>query len=408
MRFSTHSKQERVLFCFTLTVVILVDEVKALMDIKETIKGTARLDRKTKNLINRLKPGDIAIIHHEDLDEVAGKSLVAAKVRAVVNASCFISGKYPNLGPQALAEAEIMLVDEVGSDILTKVQEGEKLRITSHGDIYSGDNLIARGNVLKLNEVQRKMTETREKLGIILNSFVQNTLEYAQKERGLVLGEVDIPRVDTGFRGRHTLIVVRGKNYREDLKAIKAYIEEVRPVLLGVDGGADALLEFGYKPDLIIGDMDSVSDRALNCGAEIVVHAYPNGQAPGLKRIDRLGLTGKIFPAPGTSEDIAMLLAYELGTELIVAVGTHSNMIDFLEKGRKGMASTFLVRLKVGSILVDAKGVSKLYNQKFRLRHLAQIVGAAMVPLVFVVWLAPSTRQLLRLAYLQLKILLGL
>lgn len=372
------------------------------------IKGTVRVDRRTKNLISRLKPGDIAVIHHEDLDEVAGKALADARVRAVVNAGCFISGKYPNLGPQALVEAGILLVDEAGPEVLEKVQEGDKLRITPEGDIYTGDTWIAGGNVLRREEVCRKMAETREKLGTILDSFVQNTLEYAQKERGLVLGEVRIPQVDTRFRGRHTLIVVRGKNYREDLKAIKAYIEEVRPVLLGVDGGADALLEFGYRPDLIIGDMDSVSDRALECGAEIVVHAYPDGSAPGFTRVRELGLQGKIFPAPGTSEDIAMLLAYEMGTELIVAVGTHSNMIDFLEKGRKGMASTFLVRLKVGSILVDAKGVSKLYNQKFRFRHLAQIVGAALLPLVFVVWLAPSTRHLLRLAYLQLKILLGL
>ena len=372
------------------------------------IKGTARLDRKTKNLIGRLKPGDIAVIHHEDLDEVAGKALAAARVRAVINAGCFISGKYPNLGPQALVEAGILLVDEVGRELPEKVQEGEELRITREGDIYAGSTWIARGNVLSREEVRRKMAETREKLGIILDSFVQNTLEYAQKERGLVLGEVQIPQVDTRFRGRHTLIVVRGKNYREDLKAIKVYIEEVRPVLVGVDGGADALAEFGYKPDLIIGDMDSVSDRALKCGAEIVVHAYPDGRAPGFNRIGQLGLQGKVFPATGTSEDIAMLLAYEMGTELIVAVGTHSNMIDFLEKGRKGMASTFLVRLKVGSILVDAKGVSRLYSQKFRFRHLAQMVGAALVPLAFVVWLAPSTRHLLRLAYLHVKILLGL
>jgi uncharacterized membrane-anchored protein len=375
---------------------------------KASIKGLAKLDSKTKNLVSRLKPGDIAIINHNDLDEIAGKALVAARVKAVVNCGHSISGKYPNLGPQALVDADIILVDEVGPELMTKVQEGEKLRLTPQGEIYSEENLIGSGKVLGREEVQSKMRATKEKLGIILDDFVQNTLEYAQKERSLVLGQVELPPVETCFQGRHTLIVVRGKNYREDLKAIKTYLAEVRPILIGVDGGADALLEFGCQPDLIIGDMDSVSDRALSSGAELVVHAYPDGRAPGLNRITRLGLRGKIFPAPGTSEDIAMLLAYELGTELIVAVGTHSNMIDFLEKGRQGMASTFLVRLKVGGILVDAKGVSKLYNQRLRFRYLAQIVGAAMVPMVFIVWLAPSTRHLVRLAYLQLKLVLGL
>ncbi|HHV82143.1 MAG TPA: hypothetical protein GXX43_00515, partial [Tepidanaerobacter syntrophicus] len=197
-------------------------------------------------------------------------------------------------------------------------------------------------------------------------------------------------------------------NYKEDLAAIKTYIDEVRPVLIGVDGGADALLEYGYTPDIIIGDMDSVSDNTLRICKEkdIVVHAYPDGRSPGLERIKKLGLDAKIFTSPGTSEDIAMLLAYEKGADLIVAVGTHSSMIDFLEKGRKGMGSTFLVRLKVGSILVDAKGVSKLYNQRLRPSYMLGIFAAALVPILVIFNISPPIKHALKLLELRLKMLL--
>lgn len=372
------------------------------------ICGIARTDRLTKQLVKRLRPGEIAVIDHQDLDELAGQALAAARVKAVVNTARTISGSYPNLGPQVLLKAGIPLVDQAGAQLFELVHDGDELRITDHGEIILRGTKVAEGQIMNLREVTKLMAQTREKLGIILESFVQNTLEYAQHERGLILGEVKPPAVNTVFKGRHTLIVVRGKDHREDLRTIKSYITEVKPVLVGVDGGADVLREFGYQPDLIVGDMDSVSDRALAECPELVVHAYPDGRAPGLTRTAGLGLQAKVFPAPGTSEDIAMLLAYEMKTELIVAVGTHSNLIDFLEKGRKGMASTFLVRLKVGTILVDAKGVSQLYGQKLKLRHLAQMILAAMVPLSFVVWIAPSTRHLLRLAFLQVRVLLGI
>jgi uncharacterized membrane-anchored protein len=250
------------------------------------------------------------------------------------------------------------------------------------------------------------MEATKKNIKQELAKFVENTLDYARREQGLILGDYPVPRLRTKLQNRHALVVVRGQGYHEDIITIKSYIDEVKPVLIGVDGGADALLELGYRPDLIVGDMDSVSDEALLSGAEIVVHAYPDGRAPGLARIEKLGLPAVLFPAPGTSEDIALLLAYEKGAELIVAVGTHSNMIDFLEKGRSGMASTFLVRLKVGSILVDAKGVSKLYRQRLQPRHLAQIFLAAMLPLFVVVMVSPATRGFLKLLIMQIKLLL--
>jgi uncharacterized membrane-anchored protein len=170
-----------------------------------------------------------------------------------------------------------------------------------------------------------------------------------------------------------------------------------------VDGGADALLDFGLKPDMIIGDMDSVTTEALLTGAELVVHAYPGGDAPGLERLEALGLASTTFEAPGTSEDIAMLVAYEHGAQLIVAVGTHANVIEFLDKGRKGMASTFLTRLRVGPVLVDAKGVSRLYRGRVRRIDLTMLVLAALVTMAIVIWLSEPMRLTIEVYLLKLQ-----
>lgn len=369
------------------------------------IKGKAKVDRRTKDLIKRLRAHEIAVVDHVDLDEVAATSLINCRPRAVINAGSSITGKYPNMGPLSLLRAGVSLIDEAGPAVMEKIRDNDEIILRKEG-IYRDGKRIAGGVWLSEEVVLAKMTASQENLKKELAKFVENTLFYARREQGLILGEYPIPLLRTNFRGRHTLIVVRGQGYKEDILAIRSYIDEVRPILVGVDGGTDALLELGYLPDLIIGDMDSVSDQALLSGAEIVVHAYPDGNAPGLKRIQELGLDAVIFPAPGTSEDIALLLAYEKGTELIVAVGTHSNMIDFLEKGRPGMASTFLVRLKVGSILVDAKGVSKLYKQNLRFRHVAEIFLAALIPLVVVTAASPATRHFFQLLLIQLKLLL--
>lgn len=371
------------------------------------ITGTAKIDYKTKNLIKRLKPGDIAIIHHEDLDEVGALSLVNCKVKAVINAQKSITGRYPNPGPEMLANANIPILDDAGEDIMS-LEEGSVIKIEDDGKIYCENKLIGEGVFLTPEIIKSKMEDAKRNIENSLDEFINNTLDYAKKEKYLIMGGVSIPDINTPINGRHVLIVVRGNNYKDDLAATKTYIDEVRPVLVGVDGGADALLDYGYTPDIIIGDMDSVSDNALRIckDKDIIVHAYPDGRSPGLERLRKLGLDAKIFTSPGTSEDIAMLLSYEKGADLIVAVGTHSSMIDFLEKGRKGMGSTFLVRLKVGSILVDAKGVSKLYNQRLRPSYMLGIFAAALVPILVIFNISPPIKHALKLLELRLKMLL--
>ena len=351
--------------------------------------GVARLDRRTKRLTSRLKPGEIAVIDHVDIDRVSADALVAAKVVAVVNAAPSTSGRYPNLGPEILLAAGIPLLDRVGDTVFGQVEDGDQVSLD--GDtLYAGERVLATGTLQDADSVEVASAQAREGLATQLEAFAANTMEYLLKERDLLLDGVGVPEIATRLEGRHALIVVRGYDYREDLKMLRAYVREYRPVLIGVDGGADALVEAGYTPDLIVGDMDSVSDEVLRCGAEVVVHAYADGRAPGLQRVQDLGVAAVVFPAAGTSEDVAMLLADESGASLIVAVGTHATLVEFLDKGRAGMASTFLTRLRVGGKLVDAKGVSRLYRHRISSWSLVLLVLSTLVAMAAAVYVSSA------------------
>jgi uncharacterized membrane-anchored protein len=371
------------------------------------IRGYAKKDKKTKNLISRLGNNDIAVILHKDLDEVAAIHLAERRVKAVINCEESISGKFPNQGPKILSEAGIPLIDNAGREIFDMIQDNDLIEVS--GNMLSlNEKTLCPVNILSRDDIKKKMELASDNLKNVLHDFIDNTLDYAEKEKDIILSPLDMPSVNVNIKGRHVLIVIRGKNYKEDLKAIRTYIDEMSPVMIGVDGGADALLEFGYRPDIILGDMDSVSDLSLKKCRDIIVHAYPDGRAPGMERIKRLGLEAKTFPYPGTSEDIALILAYENKAELIVTVGSHTSMVDFLEKGRRGMASTFLVRMKVGYKVIDAKGVSELYKNRLKPSYLVALFLAVLFPLSMIARMSPLIQELYRLIALRLRILVGL
>ena len=358
------------------------------------LSGPARVDGRTKDLTKRLRAGDIAVIDHEDLDRVSAEALVACRPAAVVNASSSISGRYPNLGPEILVAAGIPLLDRAGPAVMT-IKDGTELTIEA-GAVCTPEATVTTATVLDIDAVQEAMTLARAGLSDQLEAFAQNTMDYLRKERELLFDGVGVPDIRTDLDGRHALIVVRGYHYKDDLQTLRHYIREYKPVLIGVDGGADALIEARHHPDLIVGDMDSVSDHALRCGAEIVVHAYRDGRAPGLERVRALGVEPVVFPATGTSEDVAMLLADDKGASLIVAVGTHVTLVEFLDKGRSGMASTFLTRLRVGGKLVDAKGVSRLYRARISSFSLVLMLTVGLLALGAALWSTDGGRALLQ------------
>ncbi len=364
-------------------------------------------DRRTKNLTSRLVPGDIALISHSDLDTTAARTLVERKVAAVVNAVPSISGRYPNRGPEVLMEAGIPLLDAVGMEGFEAVQD-RGMALFEGDTLAFEDGTCLQGILMTEALLAEQITAARANLSVELDHFARNTLAYLDNEKGLLFDAIEVPPLKTKFGGRHVLIVVRGEGYKDDLALLHNYLLDTRPVLLAVDGGADALLEVRLKPDVILGDMDSVSDTALRCGAELVVHGYPRGDvrgAPGLERIESLGLKATVFPSPGTSEDVAMLMADELGASLIVAVGTHFSLEEFLDKGRAGMASTFLTRLRIGSKLVDAKGLARLWTgQRPRLRELVFVLFAAATPIIAVFSLSQTGQTLLETARVSISL----
>jgi uncharacterized membrane-anchored protein len=349
---------------------------QSLATAQATVHGPARIGARTKELTSRLNSGDVAVIDHVDIDRVAADALVSAAPVAVLNAAPSTSGRYPNTGPNILIEAGIVLVDGLGPAIMA-LDERADVQIVGNEILVDGE-VVAKGTCQTPETVAADQAAAREGLSAEIERFAENTMTYLRRERDLLLDGVGVPDIRTSIEGRHVLIVVRGYHYREDLALLRSYIRENRPVLIGVDGGADAILDEGWQPDMIVGDMDSVSDRALACGAEIVVHAYRDGKAPGLERVKALGVEPVVFPATGTSEDITMLLADDKGAELIVAVGTHATLVEFLDKGRSGMASTFLTRLRVGGKLVDAKGVSRLYRTRISNTQLTLLSGAGV------------------------------
>jgi uncharacterized membrane-anchored protein len=368
--------------------------------------GAARLDRRTKHLVRRLSPDDIAIIDHADLDRVSAEELLDAGVRVVFNVADSQTGRFPNPGPLLLVRGGVRLIDAPGSDLFAKVSDGEMLTVRGAG-LFRNGTRIAAGRELRADELADALREQQGRVTDALEAFAENTMRYLRDEGRLLSEGIGFPALETRFRDRHALVVVRGPGHKRDLRIVRPYVRDFRPVLVAVDGGADALLEAGYKPDVIVGDMDSVSDKALQSGAELVVHAYEDGKAPGAERLRALGLGFHRVPAPATSEDVALLLAYEKGAELIIAVGTHFNLIEFLERNRSGMSSTFLTRLRVGEILVDAKGVSRLVSRQVGIWPLAGLVAAALGAVVVAVIVSPQLRSFFELVGLRFRDLLG-
>ena len=357
------------------------------------LTGTVRVDRRTSTVVRRLRPGDIAVIDHLDLDRANAEALVDRGVAAVVNASPFISGRYPNLGPELLARSGVLLIDNVGAEVFGKLHDGMPARIHG-GTVYVREEPVLSGTELSSDDIAEMMEQARGGLSTQLQSFTHNTTEFLRREQELLLHGQGAPTVRTPLAGRPVVLVVRGYDYREDLRLLRRYIREQRPVLIGVDAGADALLEAGHRPDLVVvgenglaagtraGDAATVSDKGLRQAREVVLHTDRAGRAVGADRLGRLGVRSKNFSASGATEDVAMLLADLAGASLIVSVGTHATLDEFLDRHRSGLASTFLTRLRVGPKLVDARGVPQLYAGRVRIWHLLLVLLAGIVALL--------------------------
>jgi uncharacterized membrane-anchored protein len=346
------------------------------------VTGVARVDRRTGDLLRRVGPGDIVVFNQIDLDRRTADVLVAAEVAGVVNASPSISGRFPNLGPEILVSAGIPLIDNVGTAALHDIREGTRLRL-HEGTVYAGERELAKGSAQSPESVADQMIEAKAGMSAQLEAFSANTIEFLRRERTMVLDGVGVPELYVPMKGREVLVVAPGHGHADELRGLRRYIREHRPVLVGVESGADTLRSAGYKPQVIVGDPDGTRTETLMCGAEVVVPAHSDGHAPGLERVQDLGIGAVTFPSSGNAEDLALLLADSHGASLVVTVGSQATLAEFLDRGRSGSnPSTFLTRLKLGSRLVDGKAVATLHRARVPMAAVLLLVLAVLVALV--------------------------
>ncbi len=382
-------------------------QAEIVPEVAAEVTGTARLGRRTKDLVKRLTAADIAVLDHRDLDRVSAEELAGKGVRGVVNVAPSSSGRFPNPGPLDLVRAGVVLVDAPGAALFDELADGDEITLRAGRVLHKGA-VVAEGIRLDETRLRRLYDAQQERVADALAAFADNTLRHLRDESHLLVRAIDFPPLETRFRDRHAVVVARGPGFRDDLRIVRPYIRDFRPVLVAVDGGADALLEVGLRPDVIVGDFDSVSDGALACGAELLVHAYADGRAPGAARLEGGGHAFHTVAAPGISEDIALQLAHDRGAALIVAVGTHFNVVEFLERDRDGMASTFVTRLKVGDVLVDAKGVSRLVSRKMAVWPLVGFGVAGIGAVVVAILVSPALRNVIESLFRSLANALGL
>ncbi|AUN40785.1 putative cytokinetic ring protein SteA [Tsukamurella tyrosinosolvens] len=360
------------------------------------VTGTARVDKDTTRLLGRIGRGDIVVCDELDLDRTTADLMVEAGVAAVVNASPFISGRYPNLGPEVLAAAGIELVDDAGKEVFSRIKDGAKIRV-HEGVVYTGERELAQGESLTDTDVTSRMLAARSGVVDHLEAFAGNTVEFIRVESPLLIDGVGIPDVEVNLNNRHVLVVSDGADHVEDLKRLKPFIKEYAPVLIGVNRGADALVKAGYRPDLIVGDPEMITTNTLRSGAQVVLPAAPDGHAPGLERIQDLGIGAMTFPATGSAADLALIIADHHGASLIVSVGHSASLEEFFDAGRReSNPSTFLTRLKVGTKLVDGKAVATLYRSRGHGGAIALFILAALVAVVAAVLVSNQGHDLLQ------------
>jgi uncharacterized membrane-anchored protein len=352
------------------------------------VVGTARVDRDIDRLLRRVEPGDIVVLDVLDLDRVTADALIEAQVAGVVNASPSISGRYPNLGPEVLVNNGITLIDETGPEVFKKVKDGAKVRL-HNGGVYSGDRRLIKGVERTDEEIIDKMHEAKSGLVSHLEAFAGNTIEFIRSESPLLIDGIGIPDIDVDLRRRHVVVVAEEPSAADDLKALKPFIKEYQPVLVGVGTGADLLRKAGYRPALIVGDPEQMSAEVLKSGAQVILPADADGHAPGLERIQDLGVGAMTFPAAGSAADLALLLVDHHGAALIVTAGHTATIEEFFDRTRAhSNPSTFLTRLKVGEKLVDAKAVATLYRSRVSGGAVALLVLAMLVAVIVALWVS--------------------
>ena len=362
------------------------------------LAGTAKVDRRTRSLLPRLGRGDIAVIDHLDLDRATAQKLVDAEVSAVVNRVRFVSGRYPNLGPSVLAEAGILLVDDLSPDDWATIRDGHRIRIDDEGGLFDGEREIGRGRVLDRDTLEGDLERARGGMAAQLESFTHNSTEFLRRESDLLLHGKGSPRLASRVEGRPAVVVVAGPDLAEELRGLRPWLREQHPVLIAVDTAADTLLAAGRQPDVVVlssphqGE-ERVSAKVLRGARDVVVVVDRGDGKTPLDALERLNVRPMRFETGALPEDAALMLASVSLASLVVGAGVHASLDDFLDRQRTGLASTYLTRLRLGPQLVDARAVPVLYSGRVRTWQLWLALLAGLVAVVAAIGVTPVGQQ---------------
>lgn len=366
------------------------------VDTPPGLRAQARVDRRVRPLLSRLSAGCVVVIDQADLDRATAQSLVDAGVAAVVNASPYLSGRYPALGPQLLADAGTVLVEGVGPEVFAQISDGQTIRL-HEGTLYVGERAVASGRVLGPEEIAADMAAAQTGLASQLESFTLNSAELLRLEPDLLLHGQGLPEVRALAAGRPAVVAIAAHDTGAELRQLRGYLKDARPALVGVDRGADLLRKAGHQPHLVVvdartEDRDLPSAAVLKAAREVIVRVDPGGTAAA-ERIERLGVRPRCVETTLTAEDVALLLATAGEASLIVGVGLRATLEDFLDHEHAAPTSTWLTRLRVGPLLVDATAVPRLYSGRLRPRHLFLAILVGLLALAAAIAVTPVGQE---------------
>jgi uncharacterized membrane-anchored protein len=352
--------------------------------------GTARVERRARDVVRRIRPGDIAVIDHLDLDRDTAQALVDAGAVAVVDAAAIISGRFPNLGPQVLVEAGLVVLDAVGAQALGRIGDGTRIRLHD-GAVFVGDAEVARGRMLDAEAVATEMAAARAGLVNQLASLTHNSVELLRREEDLLLHGRGVPRLSTRLEGRPVVVVGPGGDLAAELAAVRGFLREQRPVLVAVGAAADALKAAGLRPDVVVVDSgEELPTAATLKAAGDVVLRVDRGSASALgDQLERLGVRPLLCETSVAVEDAALVLVDAADPAVIVAVGFRATLEDLLDRQRPGLAGAYLTRWNFGPRLVDGAAVPHLYSGRVRAWHLVAVLLAGLVALAAAVSVTP-------------------
>ncbi|ANE03945.1 putative cytokinetic ring protein SteA [Corynebacterium crudilactis] len=329
------------------------------------LHGATRICTAQGKGLKRLSEGDLAIIDAPDLSRTFAQRLLAAKPAAVLNVSRFTTGSVPNFGPQLLIDADIMLVEGFGHELLDNTKDSKKGRLTEDGQLFYGERLIANGTVFSGAAAEHAFADAQQSLLDRMEAYFGNTIQFIHSEAPLLIDGLGIPETGKSIEGRKVLVVSPGDNHRTRIKELRNFIREYDPVLIGVDGAADTLVELGYKPALIVGNPTGIGADALRSGASVILPADPDGHAVGLERIQDLGIGAMTFPSSvNSATDLALLLVDYHNPQMIVNVGGPVTLDGIFENREDSDPAALLTRAKVGTKLVDGSVIAALYNMR--------------------------------------------